>query len=340
MLAIRDGFPSVLRRHPRAAATYKPRLEALEDRRLLSVSAATLDLGGVFVRYNDGELFLHDPTGFRKIDINVASVSAGFSVRGGTGPVPVAFIVYNNAQLFEWAQDTGFQMIDSNVASVAGGSIIEPPDTVFILYNNGELFRHVGTSPLSGFTFIAGAVTSMSAVCGAFGNGDVFYVQSNNILSEHLFLGGSTVIDGNVQSVSSGQLEPDSAYILYTNSALFFFNPAATQRFTPIDTNVASVAGSESTAPGGMVDVDAAFYVTRDGVLAEWLPPSPSGPSPDGTYIFIDANVASISTASGISTQSGGLDDVFIVYNNGMLFQHTGLSRRSGFTFIDSNVSP
>jgi hypothetical protein len=29
-----------------------------------------------------------------------------------------------------------------------------------------------------------------------------------------------------------------------------------------------------------------------------------------------------------------------IVYNNDMLFEHTGLSRRSGFTFIDSNVSP
>jgi hypothetical protein len=49
----------------------------------------------------------------------------------------------------------------------------------------------------------------------------------------------------------------------------------------------------------------------------------------------VDGNVASISASRFIMP-----DDVFIIYNNGMLFQHTGLSRRSGFTFIDSNVSP
>jgi hypothetical protein len=33
-------------------------------------------------------------------------------------------------------------------------------------------------------------------------------------------------------------------------------------------------------------------------------------------------------------------DDVFIIYNNDILFQHVGFSRHSAFTFIDSNVSP
>jgi hypothetical protein len=338
-------FPSFLRRSKsRARASwgkrlrsakpcrFLPRLERLEDRQLPSVSASLVFLTTTFIRYNDGELFLHDPTGFRKIDINVASVSAGSSQRSVSGEaedVDVAFIVYNNGQLFEWAQDTGFQFIDSNVVGVVGNR--NARDSAFILYNNGELFRHDGTSPVSGFTFIAGAVTSMSP---AFGNGDVFYVQSNNILSEHLVNGGSMPIDGNVQSVSGGQLESDSAFILYTNSALFFFNPNATQRFRLIDTNVASVNGSRFFIPTTGLDLDAAYYVRRDGALVEWVAPSAGSLSPDGTYVFLDSNVASISAGDGFA------DEIFIVYNNGMLFDHTGYSRISGFTFIDSNVSP
>jgi hypothetical protein len=308
--------------------THRPRLEALEDRQLLSVSAAAFN-NGVFIRYNNSDLFLHDSTGFHRIDTNVTSVSAGISFRLPGAFVNAAFILYNNGQVFEWTQDHGFQFIDSNaVALVAsrGNS-----DSVFILYNNSELFHHVGTSPATGFTFIAGNVTSMSLTFGA---GDVFYVQTNHILSEHLAAGGSTVIDGNVQSVSGGQVETDSAFVVYTNAALFLFNPHAMQHFTPVDSNVASVATSESTIPGTMTLTDAAFYVTRDGVLVEWVAPNAASPSPDGTYSFVDANVASIST---LPQQP---DDVFIVYTNDMLFQHTGLSRRSGFTFIDSNVSP
>jgi hypothetical protein len=304
---------------PQVRSTYRPRLEVLEDRRLPSVSA-TLAGGSVslFIRYNNGELFLHNSAGFHRIDINVASVSAGVTAVGATN-VPAAFIVYNNGQLFEWAQATGFSRIDSNVVAVEGQQ--SSLDSVFILYNNGEVFRHQGRSPVSGFSFIASAVTSMSITFG--GSGDLFYVQTNHMLLEHLTGGGSAVIDGNVQSVSASI--DDRAFIVYTNSALFEFN-GMTHTFTSIDMNVASVsAGSSNASP-------AAFYVTRDGVLVEWQPPTVS--NPDGTYNFVDANVASVVAFDANS------DDVFIIYNNDMLFEHTGLSRKSGFSFIDSNVSP
>jgi hypothetical protein len=332
MRAISDWFGRSPRCQTRAhaAARYKPRLETLEKRQLLSFSPT--GFGSEFIRYNDGELFLHDSGGFHRIDMNVASVSSGFSLRGDPimpTSVPVAFIVYNNARLFEWAQDTGFTPIDRNVVGVAGSQLSQ--DTAFILYNNAQLFQHSGTSPLSGFTFIAGAVTTMSPNIG--GNGDVFYVQTNHILSEHLTAGGSVVIDGNVQSVTAGRVEVDSAFILYTNGALFLFNPRATQQFTRVDTNVASAAASVSLIPGTGTDIDSVYYVTQAGVLVEWVAPFSGSLSTDGTYVFLDSNVASIST-------SLGLDDVFIVYNNDMLFEHTGFSRQSGFTFIDSNVSP
>jgi hypothetical protein len=312
---------------------YRPRLEALEDRQLLAVSASAVDPHGVFIRYNDGQLFFHDPTGFRRIDIGVASVSAGITLDNLATQVPAGFIVYNNGRLVEWSQPHGYQLIDINVVSVAAAVVgtTGTPDGVFILYNNAQLFEHIGRSPVTGFTHIADAVSSMSPT---FGNGDVFYVQINHMLSEHLAGGGSTVIDGNVQSVSGGQLNPDTAFIVYTNAALYEFDPNAPLRFTLIDTNVASVGAGTSSIPGTMTTIDAAFYITRDGALVEWLAPNISSPTPDGTYVFVDGNVASISTTTA------GVDDVFIVYNNGMLFEHTGLSRRSGFTFVDTNVSP
>jgi hypothetical protein len=59
---------------------FLPRLETLEGRQLLSV--APTDFGSEFIRYNDGELFIHDSAGFRRLDINVTSVSSSFSFRG------------------------------------------------------------------------------------------------------------------------------------------------------------------------------------------------------------------------------------------------------------------
>jgi hypothetical protein len=340
-------LPSLLRRDKRNARAgkgrrqqdaspwrFRPRLETLEERELLSVSPSFIDPGAEFIRYNDGQLFLHDSAGFHRIDTNVVSVSRGFTERVtppiGLTEINAAFIVYSNGQLFEWAQDTGFQFIDSNVVSVLGNS--GAADSVFILYNNGQLFRHDGTSPVTGFTFIAGAVTTMSAtVEGPSGGlGDVFYVQSNHILSEHLIAGGSVVIDGNVQGVSGSMVLNDSAFVLYTNGALFEFQ-GSPRSFTPIDTNVASVSAGE-TSQSFMTLTASAYYVTQSGVLVEWRPPTTD--NPDGTYNFLDVNVASV------SAQQGRLDDVFIVYNNDMLFEHVGHSRRSGFTFIDSNVSP
>jgi hypothetical protein len=298
-------------------------LEVLERREHLSVSPSLFTGGTEFIRYNDGELFQHDAAGFHRIDVNVASVSAGLTHRGMSFP-PVAFIVYNNGQLFEWTQDTGFSFIDINVVGVVGSGSLT--DTAWILYNNGQLFRH---SLLSGFSFIAGSVTSMSPTLP--GTGDLFYVQTNHMLSEHLSGSGSVVIDGNVQSVSASQVERDSAFVLYTNSALFEFQ-GGPHSFTPVDTNVASVSAGTTVLPGATTIIPAAFYVTRDGVVVEWRPPTTD--NPDGTYNFLDANVASISASQA------NQDDVFIVYNNDMLFEHTGFSRRSGFTFIDSNVSP
>jgi hypothetical protein len=303
---------------------FYPRLEALEDRMLPSVSASPA--GGEFIRYNDGEVFFHDGS-FQKVDINSVAISGGVSFVNSNA-VPAVYIVYNNSDVYEWSQGGGFHFIDINAVAVSATPVAT--DTVFILYNNGKLFEHQGQGS-GGFTFVAGAVAQFS---GGFVNGvpGVFYVQTNHMLSVWSpFDGmGSKVVDGNVASVAATK-EGDEAFVTYTNHQLFqVANATSSPTFTYIDDNVSTAGYVESLVNGvGMV---AAYYLTTNGVLIEWQPPTMS--YPDGTYNYVDSNVAGF--GAGYTT-----DLVFIIYGSDMLYQHTGVTRAlSSFTFIDSNVGP
>jgi hypothetical protein len=319
--------PSSRPRRRASPANYRPALELLEDRRLLSVSASSFDdVNGAFIRYSDGEVWRHDVRGFLKVDINATSISAGSTDIGGILDAAV-YIVYNTGQLFQWTPSAGgtpaaFHYIDTNVRSVSGSSGV--PDEVFILYNNGELFFH---SPVSGFSLLEAGVKAMSA-----SNQGVFFVQTNGLFSE--WRGGNDFrfVDSNVVSVSASLRYPETAYILYDTGALYQFVGGAGTTFTPIDNNVASVAAADTAPTGPGTFASSAYYVTESGVLIEWQPPDASHPG--GFYNFVDVNVASV---SAVEDQP---DRVFIVYTNGELFQHDGLSRIPGFQFIDSNVAP
>jgi hypothetical protein len=295
-----------------------PRLESLEDRTLLSV--ATTPFGGEFIRYNDGEVFFHTPGSFQKIDVNSMAISAGQA----PGGLPAVFILYNNSDVFEWTQAGGFHFIDVNAVAISAS--VYNQGLVFILYGNGQLFQYDG-----GFTFVAGAVAQFSAGLHN-AEGAVFYVQTNHMLSEWSLTGGlgSKVIDGNVASVSSTQNGSDEAFIIYTNGQLYeATNTAATPSFRYIDDNVFAVGGGTSSV-GGLGG--SAYYLTTNGILIEWQPPTMS--YPDGTYNYIDSNVASF-------TGGYSVDQVFIVYPGDVLYQHTGVTRvLSSFVFIDSNVAP
>jgi hypothetical protein len=256
--------------------------------------------------------------------VNSTSISACESSSG----VPAVFIVYNNGKLFEWRQDTGFHFIDLNVVAISASLISF--DTVFIIYNNGQLYEYTGHKGI--FTSIAGGVVQCSA--GSDQNGQaVFYVQNNHMLTE--WIGSASVyhvIDGNVQSVSASQDFTDTAFIIYTNHALFEFIASATPRFTFIDNNVTQVRAG-LTVVGGTTGVASAYYLTAAGVLVDWQPATNS--YPDGTYNFIDSNVAGMDADFAIA------DHVFIIYATGQLFFHQGLTRApSSFTYIDDNVGP
>jgi hypothetical protein len=294
---------------------------------LPSVSASPA--GGEFIRYNDGEVFFYDGS-FQKVDINSVAISGGLSFVNST-IVPAVYIVYNNSDVYEWSPGGGFHFIDINAVAVSATPVAT--DTVFILYNNGQLFQHQGQSN-GGFTFIAGSVAQFSAGLVNGGTG-VFYVQTNHMLSVWSAANGSKVLDGNVASVGAGNVysvsAADNAFIVYTNHQLYEVSHASTSpTFTHIDDNV-STAGAGPSMVDGILML-AAYYLTTNGILIEWQPPSTG--YPDGTYNYIDSNVAGFDGGDG-------LDQVFIVYANDLLYQHMGVTRApSSFTFIDSNVGP
>jgi hypothetical protein len=139
------------------------------------------------------------------------------------------------------------------------------------------------------------------------------------------------VVDGNVQTASASQTFNDTAFIIYTNRALYEFGPA-TPAFTFIDSNVAQVSAGDTNLVGTTFALSA-YYLTTAGILVEWQPPTSS--YPDGTYNFIDSNVA------GMDGVEFAEDDVFIIYTTDQLFDHVGLTRApSSFTYIDGNVGP
>jgi hypothetical protein len=307
------------------------------------VSVDALNTNGVFIRYDNGDLYYHSDIGFDPIDFNVAAISAGAVYGHSQGNVlellPTVFVVHTDGTLYEWDGYRAFQFIDANVASVQASQ--ELTDAVLIRHTDGTLLLHEGTSSTDGFTVIAGGVTSYSlgysgvpwsSVCA-------FYVQTNHMLSVWSRAGGYQVIDGNVASVSADQSQFETAYVLYTTGALYRYNPNTSGLFQFIDGNVVTMsAGRTQIVTGFRSDGTTIFqetatvdYVTTEGNLIEWQPPDVASTS--GTYLFVASGVAEVSASQFVN------DEMFIVFRDGLLYETLGIGRLA-FHFIDSNVKP
>jgi hypothetical protein len=301
-----------------------PRLEALEDRQMLSVSANTAP-DGVFIRYTNNQLWEHTDGGFRMIDVNVLNVTSGVDATGA----PAAFIVYTNGALYEWSAAGGFHAIDRNVVAVSASQ--QAADTVYILYDNSDLFEHVGTSPAAGFRMIDVNVVKVSAGEDAGMNPTAFILYNDSHLFEWSPTLGFHFIDVNARDISGLQdgLHHDIVYIAYDNGQAWYHAgtmPGASF-FFPVGQGVVSLSAAADTTSAQLHEL-AVFMVHTDGTLTEWVENNPSSP------FFIDSNVAGISAAQNAS------DTVFIVYDNQELFEHVGLPPNGIFHFIDVNVSP
>jgi hypothetical protein len=313
---------------PRPAAHHHfPCLEALEDRRLPSVSATG---SGVFIRYRDGQLWEHAGSTFTPIAVNTMAVSAGKDTNGS----PAAFILFDSGILDEWSATLGFIPIDGNVAAVSASQ--QERDTAFILYTNGRVFEHQGTSLSQGFTAIDSNAIQVSAGTDQAGHASVFIVYNNHALFQWSAASGFRRIDVNVLNVSavpttqvdgqSSLVGADTAFITYQNSMLFEWSAAAGFQF--IDSNVLQVSVTETAPPPGggpFIVFPTVFILYNNHQVFEWM--QGGAPTP---FTLIDSNVVALSSTSL------GFDDVFLVYNTSALFENN----HGHFTFIDVNVGP
>jgi hypothetical protein len=191
-------------------------------------------------------------------------------------------------------------------------------NNVFIRYNDGQLYEHTSQGA---FQFID--INTVKVVTGRLNFGDVAYILYNNsALYVWVPNTGFHLIDVNVADMSAalGQNGDETVFILYTNGQVFeHTGESHLTGFTYIDSNAIQVS-----AGAGSDFSPAAYIVYNNHALYEW--------SPHDHFIYIDTNVARVS--ADIDAQI-----VFIVYENGELFQHSNYNNKSAFQFLDVNVA-
>jgi hypothetical protein len=267
-----------------------------------------------FYLKQNGEVWQTTGSGHRqRIDVNAVQVSMGIDSQ----EAPAAFIVYNNSFLYEWSQNNGFKLIDVNVAQVS--AFQGQADTVFIRYVTGQVYEHVGTSHGSGFTSIAFNAVDISAADFTSPPTDpaVFIVYADTRLFEWSKASVFSYIDVNVAQVSASQAYANTVFIRYVDGKVYeHVGTSTASGFTRIDVNGAQVTAGISSTGGPSV-----FIQYGNGVVYEW--------SATNGFQFVDIN------AVGVSGDQDQLDAVFILYNNGDLYEAIGRS----FHLVDHHVA-
>jgi hypothetical protein len=302
---------------------YRPALESLERRDMPSV-AANLATDGVWIRFDDGQLWEHTSAGLRYIDTNVVSVSSGLDSSGA----PAAFILHRDNSLWEFSDNIGLVKIDTNVAAMSGSQ--NYADTVFIQYLNGFVFEHQGVGTSGSFRFVDTNAQAISTGIDSLGEAAVFIRYRNNQVWEWSPIQHFTFVDSNAQSIAASQVRPDTVFITYLNAMLYeHVGTARMPGFTFIATNVSQASAGKT---GDLEEV--AFFIQNSTVF-EWLPQS-------DTYLAIDGppNMAVSASPVAISASQNGLDTVFIVYADTTLFEHVGQPGSDTFSLITTNVTP
>jgi hypothetical protein len=303
---------------------YRPVLESLERRDMPSVSA-NLAGGGVWIRFDDGQLWEHTSAGLRYIDTNVLSVSSGLDSSGA----PAAFIRQRDNSLWEFSDNIGLVKVDTNVAAMSGSQ--NYADTVFIQYLNGLVYEHRGVGASGSFQLVDRNAQEISTGIDSLGEAAVFIRYRNNQVWEWSPIQHFSFVDSSAVSISASQVRPDTVFVIYLNAMLY--EHAGTTRmggFTFIANSVSQVsAGKTMMSPQG----EAAFFI-QNSIAYEWLPQS-------NTLLKIGGppNMAVNVGVAAVSASQNSLDTVFIVYGDTTLFEHVGQSASNGFAVITTNVT-
>jgi hypothetical protein len=291
-------------RRPQVRGRVRPSLEALEDRRVMSATAAASFIGGgnlSFVAQGDGSLDLYN--GSKQVSElvsvddaynhkGIAQVSASEHYTPSPGilnfPGPAAFVRFGDGTVTEYYHNggPGWASVDIATGTSAISASQVTNDAVFIL-SKGGVHEHVGTNPNAGWsTLYTGGNLFWATQIGAgkdaaTGNEAVFVKLNTSTLYEHVGKnpnkGWSTVTSG-VTDFSASQVQGDTVFVL------------------------------------------------KKGALSEYV---------KGTGTFIANNVFAVSAGEDAKGQAAA----FVLGYNGILREHTGMKAGSGWTTIASDVN-
>jgi hypothetical protein len=317
-------------------APFRPKVEALEERQLLSAyPIVNAYVNEDFVLYQGGILRKIDHNFFNhktNLDSNVVSVSVADGWSRG-----VATYVKTDGSAWEWNDTDGFTAlynsalgITNNVCSVAADSY----GGAFILRNDSTLFFWGGKYDNRWFN-LGGNVRSVSAGTDAYGDSscDVVswygtaYTWDEGGYFNFQLTNPSLGITNNVRSVAAG--ENGAIFVLRNDSVLFYYDQL-TNTWANLGGNVRAVTAGTNANDGPMADI-----VTGDGTAWEWSMLHPW----DGSHGYYRQLV---NTAAGItnnvrSVGAGQKDVSDVVLNDGSLWQYHDQTRQ--WTKLDTGVA-
>jgi hypothetical protein len=305
------------------AASFKPALEALEDRQVLSpvVTAAAGISGSLqsYVQPPGGGLDLYsggayqstivDPT-YASSQGGIAQVSAGeHGPQGWLGAPSSAFVRFGNNSVIEYYQFSGLFWINDTICQAGSGAseisaVQNQSDDVFVRFGNGVVAEHIGPelnagwnpvvvpNPLNAYApYASFGASQISAGKDAVTGKDAVFVNFSGSLWENsgsAFGSGWKYVTSNVTSLSASQMQGDTVFVVKSGALSEYVNGLGSGT---IANNVAQVStGIDSSVHA------AAFILDTSGHLSE-SKHTGTNLSTGWTTTFITGNVTEIDAA-------------------------------------------
>lgn len=344
---------------PRARRNaYRPRIEGLEERKVMSVAAGALDAKSFYYINNNHELYYNHLDGlnvshWKDVASNVAAVVAGTDQPLGSVSHETAFILRTNGDVIEchdlngnlnnradwnWVVNTKAGTL--GVVQISASQIT--PNKVDMIFSDGELFSHVGTNTATGWAKLGDNVVKVQASQWAQGADDVFFLDRSGTVkvesdSPSAFGGQprTVTLATGIKDISAApRATAGDVFLLDTSGQLSLWtgaNQAIDPTFnngggfitvystrTTIANNVASMSANDAYLQGSV------FAVKGDGSLWEYQQAAKGGKF-YGTHMA--DGVASISavTPLGVRTSDEAftLDNVYVQMKDGRVRRYT-----------------
>jgi hypothetical protein len=315
---------------------YRPRLEGLEERKVLSVAAGGLDAKSMYYIDNNRELWFDHLDGLNKnhwVDVahNVAQVVAGTNSFGSAGKRETAFIRFTDGSLSECRDVNG--NIAANTYRISSGGVTQisasqmNPDKVYAVFTDKTAWMHTGTNGATNWIRISTNVAKIQASQWSQGVDDCLILHTNGVVDAYAVLNSSgslvpktVTLAGGIKDISACPLATGGQVFMTDTSNNLLRHDGLTgdyahgyDKFTFVASNV-SKASADDAYVSGLV-----FVVTTDGTMTEYWG------SAEKSSRVLAKNVASVEGVMPFGVNTAGtaytVDNAYMQLTNGTIYR-------------------